>query len=361
MKYNVFVPHTQYNLIISLAMVSGSYKDDENDLILFTDFNITDSMKKVLETHFTRVIYCSGCYPKINKSWKNKAKTLPNTIIEIKKFLYDKYDRLLIVCDTAIPELWMIKYLKRNNSLLNIQWIEDGSWPYFTNEATQTGFNKNVFLRNVRWILGKMIFGKYYSFKGKDIGSNNWIQDYLLTYPEAIREGFAEDKQRIAVSDRDFQKGMQILFSKINYELPKRAVVVVLDKLDIYKDKAAALGAVEKIFVKCNEFNIPVYYKCHPREEETIQTDATVEEIDKNIGIEGVYTSNLGKDLYFIGIKSTGLQTAYKCGFKAVSLASLLNEANENVIQFYRSINIEQITNKESFEMFINNLVEILK
>lgn len=356
MKHNIFVPHTQYNLIISLAMVSGPYKGDENDLILFTDFDITESMKQILETYFTRVMYCSGTYPKINKSWKNKIKTIPATIFKLEKFLNKSCDCLLLVCDTAIPEIWLIKYLMEKNSQLKIQWIEDGAWPYFTNDAIQTGFNKNSFVRSIRLIIGKLIFGKYYSFRGNNIGSNNWIQDYLLTYPDATRKGFCENKRKIEIADNDFQKGMQILFSETNYLMPDHAIIIVLDKLDVYRSKESVLLTLEKIFAKCNALDIPVYYKCHPREEETIQTNANVKEIDKKIGIEGIYTSNLGKNLTFIGIKSTGLQTARKCGFKAVSLACLLNEANENVIDFYGKIKIEQIHNSEEFDAYINNL-----
>lgn len=353
MKYNVFVPHTQYNLIISLAMVNGPYKKDKNDLILFTDFTISNSMKELLEKQFDRVKYCSGTFPKENKSWKNKIKTIPKIINDLKDFLADRYDRLLVVCDTAIPELWLIKHLKNKNPQLNIQWIEDGAWPYFTNDAIQTGFNKNSFARSIRWIIGKLVFGKYYSFKGSDIGSNNWIEDYLLTYPAAVREGFCTGKRKIEVSDKDFQVGMRLLYSEIKYELPNKSVVVVLDKIDVYKDKHAVFEILEKIFVKCYEAKIPVYYKCHPREEEAINTKVSVAEIDKNLGIEGIYTSNLGKDICFIGIKSTGLQTANKCGFKAVSLACLLNEANKNVISFYDNIKVKQISDFQFFEAFI--------
>lgn len=356
MKHNVFVPHTQYNLIISLAMVNGAYKEDQNDLILFTDFAISDSMKELLEKQFDRVKYCSGTFPKENKSWKNKIKTIPKTINGLKDFLINKYDRLLVVCDTAIPELWLIKHLKNKNPKLDIQWIEDGAWPYFTNDAIQTGFNKTAFSRNIRLIIGRLIFGKYYSFEGTDIGSNNWIEDYLLTYPEAVREGFCTNKNKIEIPDKEFQMGMQLLYSETKYELPNKSVVVVLDKIDVYKDRSSVFEVLEKIFVKCDEAKIPVYYKCHPREEEVIYPTVSVTEIDRNLGIEGVYTSNMGKDICFIGIKSTGLQTANKCGFNAVSLACLLNEANKNVIAFYENIKVKQISDVHEFEVFINEL-----
>lgn len=358
MKYNVFVPHTQYNLIISLAMVNGPYKEDQNDLILFTDFAISDSMKCLLKKQFNRVKYCSGTFPKENKRWKNKIKTIPKTINDLKDFLTNRYDRLLVVCDTAIPELWIIKHLKNKNPKLNIQWIEDGAWPYFTNDATQTGFNKNSFSRSIRFIIGKLIFGKYYNFKGTDIGSNNWIEEYLLTYPEAVREGFGTGKRKIEIPDKDFQMGMQLLYPETKYELPNKAVVVVFDKIDVYKDKSAVFGVLEKIFVKCNEEKIPVYYKCHPREEEVIHITASVSEIDRNLGIEGVYSSNMKKDICFIGVKSTGLQTAKKCGFEAVSLAPMLKETNSETVQFYNKIGVHQIKNKNEFDEFIKKLEE---
>ena len=200
--------------------------------------------------------------------------------------------------------------------------------------------------------------GNITNLKGTDIGSNNWIEEYLLTYPEAVREGFGTGKRKIEIPDKDFQMGMQLLYPETKYELPNKAVVVVFDKIDVYKDKSAVFGVLEKIFVKCNEEKIPVYYKCHPREEEVIHITASVSEIDRNLGIEGVYSSNMKKDICFIGVKSTGLQTAKKCGFEAVSLAPMLKETNSETVQFYNKIGVHQIKNKNEFDEFIKKLKE---
>ena len=42
---NLFILHTQYNIMLALSLISGRFKDDTNDLILFLDFSISDDLK----------------------------------------------------------------------------------------------------------------------------------------------------------------------------------------------------------------------------------------------------------------------------------------------------------------------------
>ena len=52
---NLFVMHTQYNLILSAAIASR-FKDAENTLVLFSEFALNDEMKTALQKVFSRVI-----------------------------------------------------------------------------------------------------------------------------------------------------------------------------------------------------------------------------------------------------------------------------------------------------------------
>lgn len=45
---NLFVLHTQYNLILAIGLCKTELKNDTNDLILFEDFKITERYKEVL-------------------------------------------------------------------------------------------------------------------------------------------------------------------------------------------------------------------------------------------------------------------------------------------------------------------------
>ena len=52
---NLFIMHTQYNLILSAAVMSR-YENAENTLVLYSEFTLNNEMHKALSEIFDRVI-----------------------------------------------------------------------------------------------------------------------------------------------------------------------------------------------------------------------------------------------------------------------------------------------------------------
>ena len=52
---NLFVLHTQYNLMLAIGLCKTEFENDKNDLILFEDFKIKDKFKSKLITLFNTV------------------------------------------------------------------------------------------------------------------------------------------------------------------------------------------------------------------------------------------------------------------------------------------------------------------
>ena len=60
---NLFVCHTQANLILASSLALGRFKDDENLLILFVDFGLKDELKDRLDKTFAHTLYLQSIYP----------------------------------------------------------------------------------------------------------------------------------------------------------------------------------------------------------------------------------------------------------------------------------------------------------
>lgn len=350
---NLFVMHTQYNLITSLAMIYQQYVNDENDLILFADFKVNESLENVLYNSFNKVCILIGTYPAVNKTWKAKAKRFPGLIVKINNFIGKKgYDRLFWVCDDSIPELYILKNLKRKNSDLYVAWLEDGSFPYFENHVRETGLNKNIYARSLRFIIGKIIFGKYYSYNGTTIACNNWTKEYWVTFPKAVREKFNSKCIKL-IKQFFFQKAIKQIYAHITFTIAEDSVLLFMDKIDVYKDFKLIEDTLIRIINICQNKNRTVYYKYHPREEDEFKCLKDQLEIPRNIGVEGILACNQGKNLLVIGIKSTALQSAKECGFKVISVVDIVKESDKNVHNFYDKIGVNCLTNIKQLNKFI--------
>lgn len=353
---NLFVMHTQYNLIIAIAIINQEYKDDENDLLLFTDFSLDKNVRLALENYFSHICILEGTFPAINKTWRFKVKKIPSAIKTIDNFIKNtKYDRLFWVCDDAIPEIWILKQLHDRNQNLYIGWIEDGAFPYFDNEAVGTGLNRNTFTRTLRKVVGRIAVGKYYSYEGTTIASNNWTNEYWVSFPNAVRSKF-ENKNLRKIEFECFQYGIGILYSKISYSISDHSFVFLLDKIDVYKAPYKVEEILEQIIKKCEKMNIDVYYKYHPREESEFGILTNKYEIPRNIGVEGILANNTGKKLCVIGIKSTALQSSKMCAFETVSIAKIVGENSGEVQKFYEKIGVTILDDVYEMDMIIKKL-----
>ncbi|MDR2408804.1 MAG: alpha-2,8-polysialyltransferase family protein [Bacteroidales bacterium] len=341
MKKNLFVCHSQAHLILSCGLVKGRFKDDINQLILFVDFNISSDINDRLHDTFDEILLLTGIYPANNKTWKSKLKRYPNDLKKIRFFMHQAYDRVFEVCDGSIPELYILKWAYKQNPDIKGAWLEDGSYPYFRNVIINEGLNSNFLTRWMRKIALKYLLGigKYVKADFDEMGGSHWLPQAYLTFKGYEREIY-KNKDIIAITEKEYKEGILTMYSHENMQLKYPSIVLVLDKLDVYKDINKVEKILKTILLFCSEKDIPVYYKYHPRENNNIDILHDCICLNKNMGIESYYIPAMNKYITVIGIKSTGLQSAKKLGFKTISLSELTNENDTMVDQFYKSINI---------------------
>ena len=109
MARNLFVCHTQAQLILASGLVLGRFKDDENCLFLFPDFALGADLKTRLEIIFSKVIYLQSIYPpQYNTYWSkifnphpsSTLTPLPIFFTQVTDLPFDSYT--ISISDTSI-------------------------------------------------------------------------------------------------------------------------------------------------------------------------------------------------------------------------------------------------------------------
>lgn len=338
---NLFVCHSQCQLILATGLANGRFENDRNDLILFVDFNISEDFKQQLQNSFSNVLFLTGTYPAKNKKWKEKLSRYPKDIKACLSFMNVQYDRLFLVCNDCIPEYYILRKAKQLNHSIDCSWLEDGTHPYYRNIIQLSGLSKYKFTQKLReyiliYILG---FKNLVDTKAPEMGQSKILTNAYLTYPGKERFIF-KDKNIIEISNTEYAKGLSLLYPpQEKYTLPNNSILIAIDKLDTYKNIQMITNIINNILKE--NINKNIYYKYHPREEDSLAVLTNYSELDKSTAIENYLASSYGKDISVIGIKSTSLQSAKKLGFKAISYAREALEANQQMLSFYESIGIE--------------------
>ncbi|WP_256003312.1 alpha-2,8-polysialyltransferase family protein [Pedobacter deserti] len=340
---NLFVCHSQAQLMLAIGLIKGRFKADSNDLILFIDFAITPDTRKKLTDSFETVLFRPGIFPPSNKSWRRKLLSMPTDLVRIGQFIRRKYDRVFEVCDGNIPEIYIVKRCFSLNKHTEFIWLEDGSYPYFQNVIDVDGFNSNDRMRFLRKVIFKYVFmlGKFYDFQGAHMGANRWLKTAYLTLKGKERDIYAS-KDIVEISASEYRLGIETLFGSGNIRLRENSILLVMDKSNVYKSLASVRELVMKIFEVSERSGRMLYYKLHPRETtDFINIPNSAYMLDSSIGIESYYSAaGINSNVVVIGVKSTALQSAKLLGFKTISTSLIIDEGDSDVLQFYKEIGV---------------------
>lgn len=338
---NLFVIHTQYSLVLAVGILKNRFSEDSNDLILFEDFLPNQNIKTTLQRSFNTVLFRPGTH---SLKGKNKVSTFFTYLQSIKALqnnITKKYNRVFIVLDMNLVEMRIMKHTFKQYPKAEFIALEDGAYPYFLNHDNPGGFDTNKVTRNIRSFIFKYLLscGKFYSFEGRFMGANTWLNSIYLTYSNYARPIY-DAKVKVEITQKEFSDGVDALFKSTKIKLEKNSVLLILDKLDVYKNFDSIEKKLQEALKNLAKLKVKTYYKYHPRETDHIAIDHMATELDRNIAIESYYKDTVKASPIIIGIKSTGLQTAKKMGFKVVSLSKLLKEDDKQVLQFYKKIGV---------------------
>lgn len=337
---NLFVLHTQYHLILALAMIEESYQSVENDLVLFRDFNLKPEMETALHKHFHSVRLYTGSYNQADRRWREKIKRFPMINKDMKSWI-GFYDNLFYVEDSVIPEQYALKHAHRKNPNLCVSYIGDGGDAYFVNAVTKTGFAKHGWLMQLRKILFSTVggCGKYYH--AGCFGTHPMTKNLYEMYPNYVRSELQHLKKHEVKADN-----IQAAVKKLYDFLPEQnieigSIIIMLDKLEVYGDGIRFGQIIDELREKAKREGRQVYYKCHPAEKQTYDKLAETIELDRNIPAEFIFAEAAGNDCSVVGVLTTALQAAKKMGMEVTSYLETFNPSRKEVIEFYKKIGID--------------------
>ncbi len=341
-KRNLMVIHTQYNLLLAIGLCQTNFINDINDIILFKDFNYNNQLAQTIASFFNKRLIIEGNYPKHNLSVSQKMKKICEDNGKIRKFISDAYDRVFIVDDSCIQEMYILKCCKEGNSQVDMAWLEDGAIAYFSNGVTSGGMGATPFRRGVRKLFFSSIFalGECYDLANV-MGGHRLLKKIYVTFPKYVRKELNQ-KEKVFISEQAFEIGITTLFKDKPVSFKEGCFLIALDKLDVYGDKLGIVNDLIRDEVKnINIQHKAVYYKYHPRETERLPALDYCIELDRRVALESYLANSTTRNMTVVGIKSTSLQTAKKMGYKVISLIRNVDDEGEEIAKFYDKIGIE--------------------
>ena len=336
---NLFVVHTQYNLLLAIGIAKA--KESVNDLILFQDFNLSDILKAKFESIFQHVLILPGNYPKQELAAWQKYKKIKNDIQQIQSFIQTMYHEVFIVDDVCAQEMFAMKCAYQHNPSCKFNWLEDGGNAYFHNGAVSGGLGSTPVRRFIRKHLLSSLFHLHGFYDlGRCFGDHKRLTSIYVTFQDYVRPEL-QTKPKVEITRQQFMDGMTLMYGGKPYPMEENSVLFAMDKLSVYGDKLESINRIILDEVAaCQSEGRKIYCKYHPRETDALPALANATEVDSKIAMEYYLVNTTAKRMTIIGVKSTALQTALKMGFQVISLALTAGETDENILNFYKNIGI---------------------
>ncbi|MBQ8969415.1 MAG: hypothetical protein IJ064_06765 [Bacteroidaceae bacterium] len=342
---NLFVCHTQAHLILACGLSQGRFKDDENHLVLFRDFNLGDELKVKLQAVFETCLFLTGNFPAENKTLKARIKWHREDNKLLRKQIVKPYDRVFAVCDWTPPVQYCLKCCKKQNKDTQYIWLEDGILSYFPNIDTHVGFDKYTITYTIRKFFFKYLMGLgvIYDRDFEAMGGLRFFKQVYTLYPNAVREPYRSKRELVGISDEEYLTGVKSLYDVKSLNIPDGSILLIVDKLVTYLNPEKVKAVIAHLKEQASVEGRQIFCKFHPREELVWPVFEGCTILEKSIGAESLYLSLASqKDtIKILGIKSAGLMSARKMGFHVTSLFLQCGEQNDNLIRFFERIGVD--------------------
>lgn len=344
---NIFVAHTPYHLILDSGIADEEYKEDNNCLIVFKDFDVNEIAWHSLRKCFNKVILIESRYKEgkpafIGKYFNNIISNL-KMIGEVKKKIDGcKVDNLFIHNDYHIVDkkIMQLANIKGNCNLI---YIEDGSAAYNSGILAR---RKKLYL--VKWKIKKVLYSLgEYGYSVETMGSNSIFKECRVVFPEYARKELKK-KNIKEISKEEIERGISIVYpTSYNNDCINNAVVIFLDLFSFIEPKKNQyIYIIEEIFDICKRLGLKIYIKYHPREKnrylEFLKSKFNnINEIKQGRPMETIY-NNFGKKSVAVSSVSTGLITLEKISKETmkISIKNMLDMEDEHISDIFSKINV---------------------
>ena len=357
---NLFIMHTQYNLILACGIAKTRYKNCRNDLVLYAEFNMNDGLRTALEKSFDKVYYVNESFVPPQNPIKEDL-FLAKCLKKSKEFLKNSYDNVFLSQERPYDTYILSKLSKHCD--FKCYSVEEDVYYSVNNKLNGIGARqiKKSTLGKVRDTLKTVLFGKnkYYEdiyFYGMN---SNYDGNYVL-FPNCVRQEMVKGNL-IEVTKDAVKTGIESLYDHITLDIPEseKYVLFYFDLIERYKNPDKIEEIVKYLLEVCEKSGMRFLYKYHPRETkgfDILKQSECAYEILTSVPGEKILAQLYGKNVLVAGNLTTALWVSEKLGYNVMSVVGIENKENTAAANALCNMGIQVINNTEDIKNYIKEM-----
>ncbi len=339
---NLFIMHTQYNLILSAAVISR-FKNADNTLVLFSEFALNDEIRTALEKAFNKVIVVRESFF-LPKSALNEIKEIRKLLKKVKAIKNERFDNVFM-SQERVFDMILCRRVKKINPKALCYNIEEDAY-YSINEkynADDFVYAESFRMKRRKFLYALMLFGYPYNYKDVQYcyGMSSEYYGANLLFPNLARKEL-KGKELLEITKEELLGGIDAIYCDKVTDYPKaeKYTLFFFDLMNRYRNPQKVKEVVLEIIKTANEEGRTVLFKYHPRETEKFTDVEGAFEIPNIIPAEKVLFDLKNKDVVVMGNATTSCVVAAKLGFKVISISKLEFPTNKKMHQVMSKMGI---------------------
>ncbi len=347
---NLFVLHTQYNLILGSG-IALSMMNDNNILVLYAEFPVSDIILANLKMVFSEIIIVRDHFEK-DKTRIAEAKEIRSYLKKTKHLEKIAYDRIFLAQERRFDTLLAYRCSKRKKP--EFICVEEDAYYSICPDRKVPKRTWKTYLGDV---LRFLICGNnpYFSTSIPCYGSNEMYSVAYLLFPKIARSEL-KNKQLCEVSSDMLYCGIEALYADIKTEYPEgdKYLLLFFDLMDRYRDKEKIKELIRTAVSAANKNGYTVLAKYHPRENEKFTDLLGITEINQVIPGEKILADLKDKSVTVLGNATTVCTVAAKLKQRVFSVAKLDHPRNCQMHEAMRKMGISLLEDSETIRSFLS-------
>lgn len=342
--------HTQYNLILSAAVMSRC-KEDENVLVLHSEFALNDKILGALYQIFDEVIVVNDKFY-APSSALDEIKHIRRCLKKVKSLKNEVFDNIFM-SQERVFDLIVCARAKKINPNAACYDIEEDAYYSINPKYSSDDFvyKESRRMKRRKFLYSLLLFG--YPYNWRDIsycyGMSSEYDGANLLFPDLARKEI-KDKKLIEIKEVEILEGIKAIYSNKKTDLPQNTkyTLIFFDLMNRYKTPERVKEIVLKIIESSQADGRTILFKYHPRETQKFENIDGGFEIPSIIPAEKVLMDLHSTDTIVMGNATTSCIVAAKLGFKVLSICKLEfpeNKKMHDVMENMGIVCVDKISN----------------
>lgn len=353
---NLFILHTQYNIILGSAIALNKCKGNCNDLIIYAEFSVSDDYRKSINKIFDQVYY-------IRDRFQPKPKGILKSEIALWKeyrmyrnspFYEKRYDHVFLSQERPL-DCMILGHIKQSYKECICSDIEEDCYYSSRSELNNPKY-KAPKRKNIIHSLRKILYGRKYLHQTNWFfyGCSSFYNDYYVIYPTCLRLQLQSRNVKIVGVNKDeIAIAVNTIYGQEKTTVPQvnKYYLFFFDLLERYKDPEGIKVIVEKLLSKASSEDAILLLKYHPRETQKYTIKGPVIEVPTVVPAEKLLCDLMDKNVIVFGNATTSIIVANLLGYKTYSIAKINGSDNVAMLDKFVEMGLSVPSTIENIEI----------